>query len=503
MPWQQVVIDASGQVMPCAYRNSYTNFGLSSCGNVNESSLNDIWNGSEYQQLRREMLSGDLDAAGCAKCYALKQGQPLQLEYDIDVAQEKPPHTPYAKNLALKRQEIEKGVAILESTPTIINFTPSHACNLDCIHCYQKGSRSLRITRNGVLDEILEVLPTISKIVAGGGEPLILPFWRKFILSADLKKNPYLRFSTTTNATVLAQEIIEGLKRFKSLEIIVSLDGATKQLYEKIRTGANFDIVHSNIMKFIELVREKSQSSIGINIAVMKDNIKELNNLVKFCLETGVLFNLQPVISMPVDQSLRSFKNPEIEMSGWKEAIDAARSEFENYASAQPGYSVTSNLMLDHFNALDNCIPWSLASVKHYSVKKQLTRLELFLHNPVNGIRDIKNIAKAQRQVIGFFPYQNGRPSWECTHYAEIINSEYEAYLPAGDYAYGFFAVMASPYCFSYTKISIPQMHRSYSMLPMVLYALRILRKIFRENEKNNWKNIFLRAVRGLSRLKR
>jgi hypothetical protein len=203
------LIDASGQVMPCAYRGNYTNLGLSSCGNVNESPLNDIWYGIEFQQLRREMFFGNLDAAGCANCYALKQGQPLQLEYDLDVALENPPHTPYARNLALKRR------------------------------------------------------------------------------------------------------------------------------------------------------------------------------------------------------------------------------------------------------------------------------------------------------VIGFFPYQNGRPSWECTHYAEIINGEYEAYLPAGNYAYGIFPVMAWPYCLPYTKISIPQMHRSYSLLPMALYALRLLRDIFRGNEKNNLKKIFSRAIRGLSRLER
>ena len=50
----------------------------------------------------------------------------------------------------------------------------------------------------------------------------------------------------------IAKELIElGIER-----IYFSIEGATKETYEKIRVGANYDKVIDNIKRFIQLKKE-------------------------------------------------------------------------------------------------------------------------------------------------------------------------------------------------------------------------------------------------------
>ncbi len=48
MPWQQMVIGADGEVVPCCYYGAYGS-AHPPCGNVNRQSILDIWNGEGYR----------------------------------------------------------------------------------------------------------------------------------------------------------------------------------------------------------------------------------------------------------------------------------------------------------------------------------------------------------------------------------------------------------------------------------------------------------------------
>jgi hypothetical protein len=86
--------------------------------------LLEIWNGKVYQKLRRNMAKGNLEAAGCSKCFALRQKIPMGMMYDPDADLESPPQSEYAKHLQFLREEIVDGRAVLESNPTVISLTP-------------------------------------------------------------------------------------------------------------------------------------------------------------------------------------------------------------------------------------------------------------------------------------------------------------------------------------------------------------------------------------------
>lgn len=425
LPWQAMVIYANGLVVPCAY---WTGYGTSNppCGNLNDSHLLEIWNGEVYQKLRRNMAEGNLEAAGCSKCFALQQGIPMGMMYDPDADLESPPPSEYTKHLQLLRKEIANGKAVLESNPTVISLTSSHQCNLRCIHCYQTITRDCRLDRENCIDEIFRLLPTLVRITAGGGEPFLLPLWRHFLGDADLSVNPYLEFAVSTNATLVTEKLINDLRRFKRLAIAISLDGATKEVYEKIRIGSSFEDTVKNVDKLIGLTRKKPRSVAHLVISVMKANIKDLPNLVQFAARKGVTFALIPVMDMPLDQTITCFNNPLSEMAGWKATIEESYKMFDElYAERLSELEGSCRASYrNHIAMIEKTIPWDIRSQDHFLVTGKLPQSAIDLYTRGYG-RDL---------VVAFWTLNGSRPE-ACHYYSHLNSNQYQVYLPAGDYA--------------------------------------------------------------------
>jgi radical SAM protein with 4Fe4S-binding SPASM domain len=72
-PWQQMIIDLTGEVVPCCFWSGYGNTGKP-LGNTNANTVEEIWNGPEYQALRRANASGNLEGHPCHRCVAWQWG---------------------------------------------------------------------------------------------------------------------------------------------------------------------------------------------------------------------------------------------------------------------------------------------------------------------------------------------------------------------------------------------------------------------------------------------
>ena len=64
-----MIVDLTGEVVPCCFWSGYGNVGKP-LGNTNLNSIDEIWNGTEYQALRRANASGKLDGHPCNQCMA-------------------------------------------------------------------------------------------------------------------------------------------------------------------------------------------------------------------------------------------------------------------------------------------------------------------------------------------------------------------------------------------------------------------------------------------------
>lgn len=437
LPWQEMIIQADGTVEPCCYWTAHGNANPP-LGNINKSSIDEIWNGEGYQRLRANMAAGDLTAAGCANCFALKQGQALALEYDADCEKPEYQDTPYVNNIRVLKDEVSRGANKLAAKPTILSVTISHKCNLACLHCYQNSSRDRHWAREKAWDEVSELIPTMVRLIAGGGEPLLLSHWRKFVAEFDPARAPLLNFAMTTNATVVKSEVLDGLRRFKSLHIIVSLDGANSRVYDKIRVNGSFTAVEKNIRILQDVVRARSSTAVttfGLCMSVMKSNITHLPEFVRWAAEQGLLFSIHPVLSLPLSESLIAFNDPEREMEGWREALDEAREILRTidtpalpklWRAVQRLDARTARQAWPFFEPLDGFIPWDLGFSKHYRVHLRI---------PDDALAEAKCLWP-HGKIVFVVPSaieQSGKRN-PLTYYAPIEDGHFEASLTAGDH---------------------------------------------------------------------
>lgn len=102
------------------------------------------------------------------------------------------------------------------------------------------------------------------------GEPLLHKDLIRMIRYAKLKG--VLDVALNTNALLLDKDMVKNLAHAGLDRIIISADGATKQSYESIRCGGNFEVFLKNIIH-MALIHESSYSHPQVTIQVCPQDI--------------------------------------------------------------------------------------------------------------------------------------------------------------------------------------------------------------------------------------
>jgi pyruvate-formate lyase-activating enzyme len=141
---------------------------------------------------------------------------------------------------------------------TCIRIETTNACNLRCRMCPQsdkkpgvaRGLMKVDLYRN-IVDQIAAFPENHNALfyLHICGEPLLHKQSVEFIrYAADLGFKPIL----TTNATLLTTELTAKLLASGLSRIEFSFEGVTPEIFETTRLGAKYDVVHRNIMDFLE-----------------------------------------------------------------------------------------------------------------------------------------------------------------------------------------------------------------------------------------------------------
>ncbi len=180
----------------------------------------------------------------------------------------------------LTKKEKTKGLP-LEIGIEIINV-----CNLACIMCpysemITKKTRPQRKMSFSLFKKVINEIAPFAELIYlhGLGEPLLHPQIFEFI---DYAKKKGLRVGISTNATVLDKQKNIRLLDKKIDYLILAIDGATKETYEKIRVGGNFEQVEENIKNFLQLKNERKRKLFTvIQFITMEENEKEVDLFLK------------------------------------------------------------------------------------------------------------------------------------------------------------------------------------------------------------------------------
>lgn len=162
------------------------------------------------------------------------------------------------RRLLLKFCYIGK-IAKLPYPPEYLQIDITGFCNLKCKMCPQSEKNIMK--EKGIMDFAL-----YQKIIDSGreagvfsillvltGEPLLHNRLLDMIIYAKSKK---LKVQISTNCTLLTPEKSKEIIESGLDEIILSFDTVNRARYEDYRSGANFDMVLSNIINFLELRRK-------------------------------------------------------------------------------------------------------------------------------------------------------------------------------------------------------------------------------------------------------
>lgn len=310
-PWGYVIVDVNGDVRPCC-------FYYKPLGNLYKNSLEEIWNGDGYLTWRRTLISGT--PPECSDC-------PIQVIFPR-VSDFLNPI--FEANYLLNRREYFKGRVYLDSKPLFYSITVSTLCNLRCNFCSQNKYRENEVSplSKEVLFELEYYYRFAHTLSWCGGETLIQKPFLDFLEEDNPKNYPNMCLKVTTNGTLLNPMLFEELNRFRTAFLTFSIDGGTKEVYEKLRVGANWETVIKNLKRCMYYRNIKPT----VQYTVMKSNILDiLNAVVLFdSLEVDVVFC--PVVGEDlVEENI--FYYPDL-LKGvkWEVVIDSALVYYSNLA---------------------------------------------------------------------------------------------------------------------------------------------------------------------------
>lgn len=190
-----------------------------------------------------------------------------------------------------------------------------------------------------IKNEIISMFKYLEVVVWQGGEVFLYKYF--FELLALSKCNAQLRHIIITNGLFFTDKWIDLLLSIKNLDLTVSVDGTTKEVYEKIRAGANFERLNDNLKRLADKKKQTGNNMLlTLRCAVMKSNHTQIVDFVKFAIK----YDFKIVILAPV-QNLHDEENI------WNDLDEG----INNYIAQQ--YEIASGLAKEHNIELVSWLP--------------------------------------------------------------------------------------------------------------------------------------------------
>ncbi len=172
----------------------------------------------------------------------------------------------------------------------------SNKCNLRCRMCYFSHDKYFKAdpvyltpdTFSNMADNLLPYATTLT--LSCGSEPLMSPYFIDILKIASKYNVPHIDFAT--NGVLITKDKANAIIKYGVTDLMLSLEAASKEIYEYIRRGAKFDRFLSNI-KYLNKQKEALKSStpaLRFNITLMRSNIEEVEKLVDLAAELKVSY---------------------------------------------------------------------------------------------------------------------------------------------------------------------------------------------------------------------
>lgn len=264
-PFSSLFLDYKGNVFAC-FANKHLLL-----GKYDTQSIMEIWNSTPLQTLRNSLKNNSFEN-GCQLC----KNKILQQQYTQVYARRYDYLTPSTHGF-----------------PTSIEVQLSNQCNLNCIMCVVSKDNPSQINIPAFRGYLKPIIPYLKYASFSGGEPFFIndyfDIWEDIY---SLNKNCII--SVNTNATILNEKVKAILNKL-SFNITVSIDGFTKDTFERIRQHANRDLVYENLDYFAQYTKHKN-TFFNVKMCMLNQNIYEFPSLFDYFTKKDIPIILNEVI---------------------------------------------------------------------------------------------------------------------------------------------------------------------------------------------------------------
>lgn len=150
------------------------------------------------------------------------------------------------------------------SFPLDVIAETANLCNLRCLMCFHADNEEQHFPVTETTNVRIMSMDTFKRIVdecaqhklpalklSWRGEPMLNKKFTEMIRYAKAKG--ILEVTSLTNATLMNEKICREIVSAKLDQLVISIDGFSKETYEKVRVGANYEEVRDNILSLIRI----------------------------------------------------------------------------------------------------------------------------------------------------------------------------------------------------------------------------------------------------------
>lgn len=258
-PFEQVYVQYNDDVWFCCdgfWKHD------SSLGSLKETSFEKIWNSDKARQIRRRILKNDFSS--CIKELCINK---TNYEYD------------YLLNLSKDKKP--KYREIMKTYPRLVFFNTDCECNVRCITCreeiYRLSNEELKIQNEKIERYYLPLLKDTEFVRINGTGEIFGSRHSRALTKAIVAKYPSIKFYIQTNGLLCNKYNCDELGITDRIEsVVLSVNAATKETYDKTVIGSNFEKVITNLYWLKESILNNNIKKLYLVFVVTSLNYKEM-----------------------------------------------------------------------------------------------------------------------------------------------------------------------------------------------------------------------------------